>query len=59
VAPAYARLERCVIFIDFIEPDAVHIVGILNDIEPEASRLVAYGTMGVLCHGGNELVLEP
>src|SRR5919106_4654113 len=52
-------LECRLVFIHFIEPDAVHIVGILNDIKPEATRLVAYGTLGVLCHGGDELVLEP
>src|SRR5882724_13369128 len=53
------RLERRLVFIHFIEPDAVHIVGILNDVEPETTRLVAYGTLGILCHSGDELVLEP
>src|SRR5882724_80931 len=53
------RLERRLVFIHFVEPDAVHIVGILNDIEPEATWLVAHGTLGVLCHSGDELVLEP
>ena len=52
-------LERRLVFIHFIEPDAVGIIGILNDIEPEATRLVAHGTLGVLCNGGDERFLEP
>src|SRR5215510_13034741 len=52
-------LERRLVLIDFVEPDAVGIIAVLDDIEPEATRLIAHGSLSILRDGGNELILEP
>src|SRR5262245_2548129 len=51
------RLERGLVFVHFIEPDAVGIIGILDHIKPETSRLIGYGATGILDHGLDKLVL--
>src|SRR6266511_4494928 len=52
-------LEGCLILVHLVEPDAVGIIRILNDIKPQTSWLVAYGAAGVLCDGLDKPILIP
>src|SRR5712691_2940366 len=44
-------LERRLVLVHLVEPDAVGIIRVLNDIKPEASGLVVHGAPGILHHG--------
>jgi hypothetical protein len=52
-------LEGRLVLVHVIEPDAVGVIGILNDVEPRTSGLVAHRVLRILGDGGDELVLEP
>ena len=51
-------LEGSLVLIDFIEPDPILVVGVLNHVEPQASRLVVDRALGILKHPLDVLVLE-
>jgi hypothetical protein len=50
-------LERRLVCIDFVEPDAVGIVGVLDDVEPVTARFILHGAAGVLGYRLDEPLL--
>jgi hypothetical protein len=44
-------LERRLVLVHLVEPDAVGIMRVLHDIKPEASGLVVHGAPGILHYG--------
>jgi hypothetical protein len=50
-------LERRLILVHLIEPDAVGIISVLNDIKTEIFGLVVHGVPSILDHGLDKRVL--